>query len=312
MRGNKLKIGLALGGGGARGLAHVGVLNVLERESVPIHCVCGTSMGSVIGGIYASEPDAGKLDRKIRDYYSVNGLQGSWLEFLSKEPKDFKGNLFRELSYYVQKKYMSLVAIRRVSLEDEHVLRKPLEDLLPEIDIRDLKIPFASAAINLTECRDAIIDSGPLIDAVYASSCIEGIFPPLKKDGCLFADGGPTSMIPVEACRHLGADFIIAVYLPLSKQLEDQFNNGLEVVLRADHVSMLKLGRLLLETADVVITPDVEHVHWAAFKKIDECIHKGEMATEAALDEIRMKLAAVERDRRWYGKLRKGFVRLFE
>ncbi len=285
-----MKVGLALGGGGARGISHVGVLRVLEAEDIPVDIICGTSMGSVIGAIYAADPDASRLESNVREYYHQHELGGSWLKFLSKNKEEFKRNLFVEMSYYIRKRYMTLVALRRVGLEVEETLRKPLEQLLPDINIEDLKIPFAATAINLTKGEETIFSKGSLIDAVYASSAIEGIFPPLKKEGDLYSDGGPTSNVPVEACRKLGADFVIAVSLPFPTIDEGKFSNGLDVILRADNIAVKKLGKRLLEDADTIITPNVEDVHWAAFDNIDHCVDSGDQAARVVLPTIRKEL----------------------
>jgi NTE family protein len=182
---------------------------------------------------------------------------------------------------------MVLAALRRISLEDKSTLLEPLKYLLEDIIIEDLKIPFAATSINLSEGKDVIFRNGSLLDAVYASSALEGVFPPFEIDGDLYSDGGPTSNIPVEACRELGADFVIAVYLPQTIRREGKFDNGLEVVLRADNIATVKLGKSMLDRADVVITPEVSDIHWAAFKKFEECIKLGGQASSKAVPMIK-------------------------
>ncbi len=286
-----MKVGLALGGGGARGLAHIGVLKILERESIPIDIICGTSMGAVIGSVYACNPDADKLEKLVKDFYKQHKIKGGWLEFLSKPEEDYKKKLFSEMSYHIRKKYMAIVAMRKISLEPESTLREPLMNFLKNCnchhEMSTIKTPFASVAINLTEGHEEIFTTGPLIDAVYASSSIEGFFPPLHRYGNYYSDGGPVSYVPVDACRKLGADLVIAVYLPTSIKRVDDFSNGLEIIFRADSIANLKLSNLLLQSADIVIKPEVEDVHWAAFQRINECIALGEKAAEGKITEIK-------------------------
>jgi len=285
-----VKIGIALGGGGARGIAHIGVLKTLEAQNIPIDIICGTSMGSVIGAMYAFDPHAAHVEKKIKDYYTQHGIGSGWLNFLSKEEDEFKGSFLMEMSYFVRKKYMALAALRRAGLENAEALRRPLEKLLPDCNIEDLRIPFAAVATNLTEGTDEAFAEGSLIDAVYASSAIEGIFPPLARNGRLYSDGGPTANTPIEACRQMGADLVIAVFLPATLKREEKFANGLEVILRVDLIASVKLGRTLLDQADIVICPEVGDIHWAAFKKLDDCIDLGLRAAEKALPEIIAKL----------------------
>ncbi|MCP4631437.1 MAG: hypothetical protein GY855_00815 [candidate division Zixibacteria bacterium] len=310
MKNRKIKIGLALGGGGARGIAHVGVLKILEQNSIPIDCIAGTSMGSVIGAMYAFEPDSKIVERRVREYYSENGVKGGWLEFLSRDPEEYQQNFFMEMSYYFKKRYMALSTLAKTGLEDEETLRGPLVELLPDIDIQDLKIPFSAVAVDLTEGKDAVFREGALIDAVYASSSIEGVFPPLEIDGLLFSDGGPIANVPVEACRQMGADFVIAVYLPMSAKREEQFNNGLEIILRADHIAVTKLTEILVNTSDIAVVPDLDHVHWSAFQKIDECIQEGEIAATILMDEIKKRIKSKELGLKWYNRMRKGVANL--
>jgi len=122
---------------------------------------------------------------------------------------------------------------------------------------------------------------------VYASSAIEGIFPPLKKGDRLLADGGPTSQVPVEAAKKLGAEIVLAVDLPKEIKPEREFKSGLDLILRAEAIALDKLKRMTLRYADVVITPEVRSIHWANFTKVEECIARGEKATERKLPQIR-------------------------
>ncbi|MBD3170713.1 MAG: hypothetical protein GF307_14640, partial [candidate division Zixibacteria bacterium] len=293
------KIGLALGGGGARGLAHVGVLKILEENHIPIDIICGTSMGAVVGAMYAYDPDASKVEKILRDYYSVHGIKGSWLEFLAREKEKHKSNLFKEMSNYVQKRYMGLAALSKIGLEDEKTLREPLEDLLPDDKIENMKIPFGATAINLSSANDVLIRGGSIIDAVYASSSIQGIFPPLLKNDEYYSDGGPTTNVPVEECFRMDADFVIGVYLPVVLEPVERFHNGLEVILRADTIAVMKLGKLLTRFADVSIVPDVGHIHWSAFNKFDECYEAGRTAALDMIGNIKNTISSYESKNKW-------------
>jgi NTE family protein len=114
----------------------------------------------------------------------------------------------------------------------------------------------------------------------------------MERNGCLYSDGGPIANTPIEACRKMGADLVIAVYLPATLKREEKFANGLEVILRVDLIASAKLGRTLLGQADIVISPEVGDIHWAAFKKLDDCIDLGVKAAEKVLPEIIVKLKA--------------------
>lgn len=286
-----IKIGLALGSGGARGLAHIGVLKALEEQEIPIDLIVGTSMGAIIGAIYAQEPDAKRLEELVKKYVCKNDFQEGWIGFFKDESNREKENLLRELSHFVRKKYLTYLTTRKLSLEKKERLLNPLKELLKDQPIDKTKIPFATVAIDLTTGREVIFQKGPIIDAVYASSAIQGVFPPLVLNNRVLVDGGPTSGIPIETAKELGADFVIAVNVPQIPRKENQFKNGLEVILRSDWAAQAKLNQLNLSFADVLITPQVRSIHWANFGKADDCIQRGYQAAIRKTEEIKTRLA---------------------
>ncbi len=302
----KIKIGLALGGGGARGLAHLGVLKALEEEKIPIDAIAGTSMGAIIGGAYAQYPDSGRLISMVHVLIHKFNLQSGWMEFLSRDfekNEKKRENLLKEISYFVRRRFMYFVGVSRISLEPKEKLMEPLKLALKDEPIEQAKIPFAAVAVDLISGKEVTITSGSMINAVYASSSIEGVFPPLRMDNQLLSDGGVTSLVPVDAVRQLGANFIIGVNIPEMVRREDRLASGVEVILRADSLTRGKLNDLILATADIIITPEVKAIHWANFGKVDECIQKGYDATKNKIDEIKEK---IQKKKSPWTKLRKN------
>ncbi len=290
----QLKIGLALGGGGARGLAHVGVLKALEEEEIPIHAIAGTSMGAIVGGAYAQYRDSRKLIHMVHEMIDRFDLQTGWMDYLRHEyEKDQRReSLLKELSYYVRRRLIYVVGASKVSLEPEKKLLEPVKAVIRDQPIENAGLRFAAVTVDLVSGKEVAISKGPMIDAVYASASIEGVFPPLKTGGRLLSDGGASSLVPVKAARALGADFIVGVDIPLTIREETKFASGIEIVLRADDITRDKLNRLLLEKCDVVITPDVGSIHWADFGRVDECIQKGYEAAKDKAAQIREKTKA--------------------
>jgi NTE family protein len=286
----KIKVGLALGSGGARGLAHIGVLKALEEQKIPIDLIVGTSMGAIIGGIYAQEPDAKRLEQLVKKYVCHNDFQEGWIGFFKDKFNRQKANLLNELTHFVRKKYVTYLSTRKLSLETSERLLNPLKELLREEPIEKTKIKFATVAIDLTTGTEVILQEGSILDAVYASSAIQGVFPPLVVNNKLLVDGGPTSGVPIDVTRKLGADFVIAVNVPQMPRRENEFKSGLEVILRSDWAAQAKLNQLHLSFADLIITPQVRSIHWANFGKVDECIQKGYQAAIKKTDEIKDKL----------------------
>ena len=176
----QFKIGLALGSGSARGLSHIGVIRGLQEAEINIDVICGSSIGSLVGGAFA----AGKLD--IMEQI-VRGL--SWSEFLR----------FMELP------------LPRSGLIDGDKIAQYMREKLSDVNIEDLPIPFGAVATDLTSGQEVWLQKGSLINAVRASISMPGMFTPLKRDGMLLADGGLVNPVPVSLCRALGAQIVIGV-----------------------------------------------------------------------------------------------------
>jgi NTE family protein len=200
-----VKIGLALASGGARGSAHVGVLKVLEAEGIPISAVTGSSIGALVGGAYAAG-------------VSVERIEQEWLNTnLPKVVRSF------------------LPTFPRAGLSSGGELRKYLQELIGDVRIEELPIPFAAMGCDIDTGEGVVLDHGPLADAMRASSSIPGIFQPVRWEGHLLVDGGLVEPLPVRLCRDLGADLVIGVDIvpapypstPDRRRLWDRLGEGL-------------------------------------------------------------------------------------
>lgn len=300
---NRYGLALALGGGGARGLAHIGVLKVLEREKVQVDLIVGTSMGSIVGAMYAQLQDAAAVEAKVLSFVDDFLRRRQWLNILSGNKNESKQSLLVELSNYVQKRYLGFKALTRISLETKDSLYDPLHKVLIDNNIEDNAIPFAAVCIDLLKGMPQVFSTGPIIDAVYASSAIEGVFPPLERDGMLLADGGPVNITPVQIAKELGAQRVIAVDVHQRIRKAERFANGLEVIMRADNIGLNRLRQIELALADVVISPNVRSIHWANFYKARECIRRGQQAARVAVPDIKVALQR----KKWLLRLKENF-----
>ncbi|BFI94508.1 MAG: hypothetical protein RSP_00180 [Rhodanobacter sp.] len=254
----KLKIGLALGGGAAKGFAHIGVIKMLEASGIHVDVVAGTSAGSVVGALYASGMDPFQLQQ------TAFGLD----EAKIRDVRLFSGGLLRgrALQDYV----------------NQLVRNRPIERL---------KLPFAAVATQLETGSRTVFVSGNTGQAVRASSSIPGVFEPVEIRGMHYVDGGLVSPIPVDAARQLGADFVIAVDIsarPGGTNPQGMFN----IMGQSITIMGRELARQEIARADVVIRPDLSGIGPADFEQKDEAILAGEKAALAAIPEIRAKLAA--------------------
>lgn len=275
------ELGIALSGGGARALAQLGVLKVLEREAVPISYVAGTSAGAVIGAVYVTTPSAVEAEERILTHLRTTGT-------------GFNAETFGALVSASADGTVGLLDIGRTlwrargpsrGLVGGDAMRASLRVLLGESTCSDGRLPFAATALDLVSGRRMIFGDGPLVDAVYASSAIPGLFEPLELEGYLLVDGGWAEPVPVNTCRHLGAIHTLAVDVP-TVPAQEPGSGALPSALRADALARELLEELQLREADFVLRPEVTVRHFADFSDAEGLIAAGARAAEAALAEI--------------------------
>ncbi len=291
--GKNFKIGLALGGGGVRGLAHIGVLKVLEQANIPIDLIVGTSMGAVIGGCYARLGHSVKLKQTILELLQKEGV--GKLEFLaaSSSPEENR-KIIEGLATFVKELLLwNLKGVKRWianGAEIKALIRESVEDA----DFSQTKIPFACVACDLKTGEEIILNKGRMAEAIMASSSVPAVFPPVQLEKRLLIDGATTSELPTEACRRLGADFVIAVNVE-APIFNDKFRHGMDILFQSDEIRCHELVRLKLKLADFVIHPRLEHISWAAFSKSLGCIREGEKAAAASLPRLKSAIAKKRR-----------------
>lgn len=285
------KIGLALGGGGARGLAHVGVIKVLMHKGIKPDIIVGTSIGSIVGALYASTGDADAVLNKVRAYFACDCYNNIKLGFLEDSEEATKNDgLLDALSRFLRKKFFNVSLASQqsyISLED---YMENISFLLDDIDIKDTKIPFGIICTDVTAGEEIIITEGSLRQAVAASSAIPGIFPPIDFEGKTLLDGGWVDQLPIRACREMGADVVIGV--DVASELEQDFDlgTGLDILRRMNAITRNTLTKLQSESADVIISPDVGKVSWTSFECIEGCMLLGEKAAKKSIPAIKKHL----------------------
>lgn len=285
----KRHIALALGGGGARGLAHIGVLRALETAQVPISLIVGASMGSIVGGLYAQTGDARVLEAKIREF-----LQSPLFQQHQQHPRKGPGSFLETMaaSLCAQLEHEEQIQAQMKVISDEFM--RTLKALFPQPMIEKCRIPYAAIAADLRSGEEIVLDSGSMAEAVYASSAMPGVFLPQERGEQLLVDGAATSAIPVRAARRLlPSAQVIAV--DVSSQLAPQMDEHrlLGIILRSSAVTGLHYHQTLAAEADVLIRPHVKLFNWSEFDNIDDFIAEGEQAAIGKLPEIKKLL------RRW-------------
>jgi NTE family protein len=269
-----MKLGLALSGGAARGLAHVGVIEVLEREGIRIDMVAGTSMGAIVGAAYARGLSAEEL--------KVVALDLSWPKLVSL----FEFNPLRT---------SGLTGTRRV--------KDKLKSIIGDPDFSQLQKPFVCVATDIISGEEVIFDKGSVVDAVLASMALPLVFKVPRLGRRYLVDGGISDPLPVGPLKRLGADSIIAVnvlrglgVIPLSSEAGSQTPkhapNFLRVATQVIYIASAHLAEAGLKQADIAIEPDMTGIHLADFGMAREAIFKGEMAAQAAVPSIHQLLAS--------------------
>jgi len=246
------KIGLALGGGFARGIAHVGVLRVFEENRIPIDYIAGTSVGALIAAAYAGGSTLAEME-KI-------GLSTRFKDF-AEWTISWKG------------------------LASDTRLQRYLRRLTPVRRFEDLKIPLTIAATDLTSAEPAYFTAGDIGLALCASCAYPGLFRPVEQDGRLLVDGFLSAPVPVDAVRKMGADFVIGVNLG-GIVPGDRATNLFEIISRSFSILMLAAEATWRPQTNVVIEPDVVEFRWDDFARTPELIAAGERATRQALPQI--------------------------
>jgi NTE family protein len=278
-----------LGGGGARGLGHIGVLKALKKHSIPIHMVAGTSIGAVIGAMYAATLDPHWIENKFKEFIDSEAYKRIGLHRLvpTSQPNS---SIFQTAATYMKNQIIINLANDRLGILKQERLSEIIEFLLPVKTFEELKIPFSCLAVDLNSGEDVVFNSGNLIEAIVASSAIPGYIPPIEKDGMLLTDGAVSCPVPVKTVRKMGADFRISVDVGLNHFEPLENPNLLQVLGRAEQITSTRLGEVKSEKADITIRPDTMNVFWAEFDKIDQLIKLGAEETEKQFWQIKDNL----------------------
>ena len=289
MASKKIKIGLVLGGGGARGLGHIGVLKALKKHSIPIHMVAGTSIGAVIGAMYAATLDPHWIENKFKEFIESEAYKKIGLHRLvpTSQPNS---SIFQMAATYMKNQIIINLANERLGILKQERLSEIIDFMLPVKTFEELKIPFSCLAVDLNSGEDVVFNSGNLIEAIVASSAIPGYIPPIEKDGMLLTDGAVSCPVPVKTVRKMGADFRISVDVGLNHFEPLENPNLLQVLGRAEQITSTRLGEVKSEKADITIRPDTMNVFWAEFDKIDQLIKLGAEETEKQFWQIKDNL----------------------
>jgi NTE family protein len=250
---NRTGLGLALGGGFARGFAHLGVLQVLQQNQIPISHIAGTSVGSILGAAYAS---GAPLARIISTCRSLR---------------------FRDIARW---------RVSRLGLASNNRLGDLIERVFESRQFEDLRIPLAVVATDLTSGEPVVFTQGNLVDAIRASCAFPGLFEPVEIGTRCLADGALVAPVPTRAARELGATSVLAISVGMQDGHRGAPTNIFQVVSRAVSAAQKHQLEIWERHADLVLRPEVQSLAWDDFDRAEEAIEAGATAARRALPRI--------------------------
>lgn len=256
---NKVKIGLALGGGGPRGLAHIGVLRVLEENNIPIDCITGTSIGALVGGFYAASKDITEIEELF--------ASSDWKQIISLIDPSFR---------------QGLIMGARVT--------EFIRAILGDMKFKECRIPFSVVTTDLKTGEAIIFNEGEMAIPIRASLSFPPLFRPVEYCGHVLADGGLSMQVPIKAVKEMGAEKVIAVNLTGDYASLSPVKGKIGIYKIAMDSAMLlehSLSEHEIKEADIVIEPEIGYVHWNKFWDGAKIIKAGEQATLEKIEEIK-------------------------
>lgn len=282
---SKLKIGLALGGGGARGAAHIGVLKVLHGNGVIPDVIGGTSAGALIGAMYAATKDPEWVDKRFREFLSSAAYEEMGVSRLQSDQNP--ESVIGQVTKFVQDRLVFAMALTRTSIIKKDRLTKAFDYLIPVKSFEELKIPLNVYATDLQSGTTICYNSGDLIDAVTQSGSIPGFVEPTEQKEKLIVDAGVSAPLPVRELKDK-ANFIIGVDISRGAPKEPMKKvNIIEIITRAERITSQYYTNMLADESDFIIRPDVLGLHWSAFHKYDILVENGIKAAKDKIGELK-------------------------
>jgi NTE family protein len=300
------QIGIALGAGGARGLTHIGVLRGLLKHGIPIDMLAGSSIGAVVGAMYAATRDVDWIEQRFRDMLESEPYTESGIHWIKKPSSESEPGFLEWAASYVRSKIVLNFYDSRQGVVKPQRLARVIEFLLPVHTFEELQLPFACCAVDLNTGRDQVLDSGDLVQAVVASSTIPGYLTPVARDDELLVDGAIGQPVPGRVVRSLGAEFIIAVDVSINAFSPLQEHNIISILGRAGEISAAKLAQSHDAHWDFYIHPDTLNLHWSQFDQLEQLVANGEKAVDDDAAELLRKLKPPVGLKGWLRKLYPG------
>ncbi|MDR6968682.1 NTE family protein [Flavobacterium arsenatis] len=283
----KPKIGLVLSGGGAKGLAHIGVLKVLEEAGVEISYIGGTSMGAIVGGLYASGYNAHQID----SIFKVTDFDAVVRDFIPRASKNFyekKNDEMYAISLPFENFKIGVPNAYSKGLNIYNMLNKLTHNVRHVRDFNKLPIPFLCIATNIETGEEVLLDKGYLSQAILASATFPSLFSPVLIDDQMLIDGGVANNYPIDEVRKLGADIIIGVDVQDDLKDRESLNNATRILIQISNLQMINKMNKKKRQTEIYIKPDIKNYTVISFDEGSEIIKKGEEAGFAVYEKLKV------------------------
>ena len=280
------KVGLILSGGGAKGFAHIGVLKVLEQAGVKVDYIGGTSMGAVVGGLYATGFNATQID-SIFQQTNFDELLQDYIPRSSKSFYEKRNDELYAISLPFNKFSIGVPLSLSKGLYNFNLLTKLTHKVRHIRDFNKLPIPFLCIATNIETGKPVVLNSGYLPQAILASSAFPTIFSPIEINGQLLIDGGVTNNYPVDEIKKLGADIIIGVDVQDGLKDRKSLREATKILVQISNLQMIEEMKEKIKKTDIYIKPNIEKYSVLSFEKGKEIIQNGEEASLVFLEELK-------------------------
>lgn len=281
----KPKVGVVLSGGGAKGLAHIGVLKVLEEAGVEVSYIGGTSMGAIIGGLYASGYSAKELD-SIFQMADADAILQDYTPRSSKNFFEKRSDEVYAITLPFKGYRLSFPPALSKGLYNYTLLNKLTNHVRHVRDFNDLPIPFVCIATDIETGEEIVLRQGVLPDAILASGAFPSLYYPVEIDGRLLIDGGITNNYPIEEVRKMGADIIIGIDVQDGLKNRDEIKGATGVLVQINNYQMIEKMEEKRRKTDIYIKPDVTGYNVISFDQGREIIDRGEEAARKIIDTL--------------------------
>ncbi|MNQ07217.1 NTE family protein RssA [compost metagenome] len=282
----KPKIGLVLSGGGAKGFAHIGVLKVIEEAGIKIDYIGGTSMGAVIGGLYASGYNAAQID----SIFQSTNFDELINDFIPRSSKNFYEKRNDELYALVlpfNKFNVGIPEALSKGMYNFNLLSRITRNVRHVRDFNQLPIPFLCIGTNIETGEQVLLNKGNLAQAILASAAFPSLFSPVEIDGKLLVDGGVANNYPIEEVRKLGADIIIGVDVQDDLLDRSQLKNATKILVQVTNLHSIQKMKAKVKDTDIYINPDIKNFGVISFDKGKEIVRRGEEAAFSVYEKMK-------------------------